>query len=146
MNVNANRIYCFIALLYCVNRKLDSFITKNDFVYNENDSFIACIVYTAMWFIFLYIVTPSSAEYDMVKIMKLMAAFPLFLSAVILYALCKTQVMDNYMVNVSSCLIVSLIGTLLIMNFNNERSKMILVTFVDEHGNAVKRLVYKKNI
>jgi hypothetical protein len=99
-----------------------------------------------MWFIFLYIVTPSSAEYDMVKIMKLMAAFPLFLSAVILYALCKTQVMDNYMVNVSSCLIVSLIGTLLIMNFNNERSKMILVTFVDEHGNAVKRLVYKKNI
>jgi hypothetical protein len=142
MNVNANRIYCFIALLYCVNRKLDSFITKNDFVYNENYSFIACIVYTAMWFIFLYIVTPSSAEYDMVKIMKLMAAFPLFLSAVILYALCKTQVMDNYMVNVSSCLIVSLIGTLLIMNFNNERSKMILVTFVDEHGKVREELVY----
>jgi hypothetical protein len=95
-----------------------------------------------MWFIFLYIVTPSSAEYDMVKIMKLMAAFPLFLSAVILYALCKTQVMDNYMVNVSSCLIVSLIGTLLIINFNNERSKMRFGTFVDEHGNEVTRLVY----
>jgi hypothetical protein len=144
MNVNANRIYCFIALLYCVNRKLDSFITKNDFVYNDNVSFIVCIVYTAMWFIFLYIVTPSLDEYDMVKIMKLMAAFPSFLSAVILYALCKTQVMDNYMVNVSSCLIVSLIGTLLIMNFNNERSKMSLETFKDEHSNPVKRLVYRK--
>jgi hypothetical protein len=142
MNVTPIHIYCFVALLFCVNRMLDSFITENDFVYNENVSFIACIVYTAMWFIFLYIVTPSSAEYDMVKIMKLMSAFPSFLSAVILYALCKTQVMDNYMVNVSSCLIVSLIGTLLIMNFNNEISKMSLETFKDEHGNEVKRLVY----
>ena len=78
----------------------------------------------------------------MVKIMKLMATFPLFMSAVILYALCKTQVMNNYIVNVSSCLIVSLIGTLLIMNFNNERSKMRLETFVDENDNEVTRLVY----